>query len=135
MSTHLPAIVDLPRDAVNDALRWFAALVCASSAGVHAGLTPEHLRESVPLGLAFAVSVVVLAAGALRLRREPSGARWVALALVAVAGAYLLSRTTGLPVLVPEPEPVDTLGVLTTSAEVLAAVAVRCLPLVGKEPR
>ena len=135
MSLHLPAIVEAPRTAVNDALRWFAALVCAASAGVHAGLVPEHLAESVPLGAAFAVSVVVLAAGALRLRVGPAGARRVALGLVAVAGAYLLSRTTGLPVLIPDPEPVDSLGVFTTSAEVLAALAAWCLPHVGKELR
>ena len=135
MSLHLTAIVEAPRTVVNDALRWFVALVCAASAGVHAGLVPEHLAESVPLGVAFAVSVVLLVAAALQLRAGPAGARWVALALVAVVGAYLLSRTTGLPVLIPDPEPVDILGVLTTSAEVVAAVAACCLPHVGKEPR
>ena len=43
--------------------------------------------------------------------------------LVANAVAYLLSRTTGLPLLIPDPEEVDLLGVATTLAEVLAAVA------------
>jgi len=43
--------------------------------------------------------------------------------LSAVAGCYVLSRTTGLPGLVPVPEEPDALGVVTTAAEVLAAAA------------
>lgn len=129
------AIVGGPRTTVNASVRGFAALVCAASAGVHAGLVQAHLREGVLLGAAFAVSVMGLTAGALRLRAESSVAAWVPVLLLGVAACYLLSRTTGLGALSPEREPVDSLGALTTSAEVLAALALLCLPHIGKEQR
>ena len=136
--------MDLPRDSivgtarsgVNESTRWFVALVCAASAGVHAALVPEHLRESPVLGWAFVLSVVLLAAAAVQVTADPDVApRGVAAVLWAVAAGYLLSRTTGMPVLVPDPEPVDVLGVLTTLAEVAAGLAVLSLPRFGKEPR
>ncbi len=132
----LPAVsVEGPRTTVNATVRGFATVVCAASAGVHAGLVPAHLEESLLLGAAFAVSVVGLTAGALRLRYDASAPIWVPALLLGVAACYVLSRTTGLGVLSPVPEPADPLGVLTTSAEVLAALAVLSLPRIGKEPR
>jgi hypothetical protein len=135
MSLPVAVSVEGPRTTVNATVRGFAVLVCAASAGVHAGLVPAHLGESGLLGAAFAVSVVGLTAAALRLRADGSAAPWVPLLLLAVACSYVLSRTTGLGVLSPDPEPVEPLGLLTTSAEVLAALAVLCLPRIGKEAR
>lgn len=138
MSLSVHSIVELGPTKVNASARRLVALVCAASAGVHAGLVPAHFRESALLGAAFALSVVLLAAGAVRLRAGTGadrGALWVAAVLLGVAACYLLSRTTGLPVLAPEPESVDPLGVLTSLAEVVAAVAALSLPRIGKERR
>lgn len=112
---------------VNDALRGTVVLVCAASAGVHSALVPEHLAEGGPLlGGAFAASALALAVVAVLARRPGRERRVVSVAvvvLVANALAYLLSRTTGLPLLIPDPEEVDLLGVATTLAEVVGAVA------------
>jgi hypothetical protein len=127
------SIVEPGRSRVN-AVRDAAALVCAASAGVHAALVPAHLREGTLIGGAFALSVVLLAATAYRLRSTtPGPAYWVAAVLLGVAGCYLLSRTTGLPLLISEPEPVDVFGTLTSLAEVAAALAVLGLPRIRKE--
>jgi hypothetical protein len=145
-------IVRVPRDAVNDATvvsvntsrrdtvgdiaSGFAALVCAASAGIHAGLVRAHLAESRLLGLAFALDAVMLAVAALVIRNRRSSvaaASAVAVALLATALAYVLSRTTGLPVLHPETEPVDLLGVTTTLFELAGVVA--CLLLILRRKR
>jgi len=55
--------------------------------------------------------------------------------LLDVAGCYLLSRTTGIPLVIPDPEPVDIVGTLTSLAEVAAAVAVLGLTRIRKELR
>lgn len=122
---------------VNGRVRSLVALTCAASAGVHAALVPEHYREGgLLLAGAFALSTLALAAAGLQIRR-PS--RWTggftALVLLAVAAAYLLSRTSGIPGLIPEPEHFEALGVLTTIAEVVAATVAACLPPNRKESR
>jgi hypothetical protein len=120
-------IVGVGGRTVNDLLRAAVVLVCAASAGVHAALVPEHLHEGGPLlGGAFALSALALALSAL-LARLPEYDPWaVELARVVLAAnvlAYVLSRTTGLPVLIPDPEVVDLLGVVTTVAEAVGVVA------------
>jgi hypothetical protein len=134
-------IVDRPAGVVNELLRGRTgrvrvgvSLVCAASAGVHAALVPEHVAEGPLIGAAFGVSAVALGAGAVAVRRPGGRTRAVAVLLAGVALCYLLSRTTGIPVLVPEPEHLEPLGVLTTAAEVLAALAA-CLPLDREEHR
>jgi hypothetical protein len=118
-------ILGPPPFAVNAQGRYAASLVCAGSAGVHLALVPEHYREAGPaLATAFAVSAVALAVAAVLLRGPVTDARRAlvaAVVLLGVAGCYVLSRTSGIPVLVPDVEEVDRLGVLTTAAEVLAA--------------
>src|SRR3954451_6382259 len=108
------------------ARRYLVALVAAGSAGVHAALVPEHLHESTVLGVAFAGSAVALALVAVAIR-TPGHDTWApaatAAVLLATAAAYLLSRTTGLPGLITDPEEVDLLGVVTSFAEVVAAAA------------
>lgn len=135
MGLSVVSIVEPGRARVNGSVRGAVALVCAASAGVHAALVPAHLREGTPIGGAFVVSVLLLAAAALWVRTTPGAAYWVAAVLLAVAGCYLLSRTTGLPPLIPEPEPIDAVGTLTSLAEVAAAVAVLGLPRIRKEHR
>ena len=114
--------------AVNVQVRGAVALVCAASAGVHAALVPEHYHEAGwALATAFALSSVALAVcAALSARpdaRTGLGRHAQVTVLSAVALCYVLSRTTGIPVLVPIPEEPDALGVVTTTAEVLAAAA------------
>jgi hypothetical protein len=124
---HAPqASVAAVADRLGTSLRYVVAVVCAGSAGVHAMLVPEHLRESTALGLAFAASAVALAVAAL-VARKPANDSWApagaAVLLAAVAVAYVASRSTGIPALLPAPEEIDPLGVVTTSAEAVAAVA------------
>lgn len=106
----------------------FGAVVCAASAGVHGALVVPHARESTLMALAFAFATVALAGAALSLALIPGPAISAAAAalLFAVAGAYLLSRTSGIPGLVAHPEPFDTLGTTVSLLEAAAAiVAVR----------
>jgi drug/metabolite transporter (DMT)-like permease len=92
------------RDRINVAIRDYVVLVCAASAGVHAALVPEHLRESRALGLAFALSAGFLALAALVLR-QPHHDSWAprtaGILLGLAALTYAMSRTTGIPRLIP----------------------------------
>jgi hypothetical protein len=133
-------IVDRPHPTVNASLGsrngWLRAgvsLVCAASAGVHLALVAEHAAEGPLVGIAFAASAVALGVGAVAARRPLGRVGAVAGLLIGVAACYLLSRTTGIPGLVPEPEHLEAVGMLTTAAEVLAALA--CLPLNREEHR
>jgi hypothetical protein len=112
MSLSTAPILTAPRTPVNVVLRDFGALVCAGGAGVHAALVPEHLKESVPLGAGFA--------------------GFAAAVLTAAAIAYLLSRTSGIPLLITEPEQFDPLGLLTTTAELAGALSY-CPPLITRK--
>ncbi|HJS94796.1 MAG TPA: hypothetical protein VJ741_11060 [Solirubrobacteraceae bacterium] len=96
-------------------------LACAASAGAHAGLVPAHLSEEPRLGVAFLVAVVLLLSALVAVSLRPTDRRVLAgaaLLLFGLALAYLATRTIGLPVLDPEREAVDTVGVLTTSIEI-----------------
>src|SRR3954469_2892528 len=89
---------------------------CAVSAGAHAALVPAHLREAVPLGSGFIVAVALLLAVGAALVLQP-GSVWSAPAavplLAALIAAFAASRTIGIPLLAPEPEPVDAVGLAT----------------------
>jgi hypothetical protein len=96
-------------------------LACAASAGAHAGLVPAHLREEPRLGVAFLVAVVLLVSALVAVSLRPTERRVLAgaaLLLLGLALAYLATRTIGIPVLDPEREAVDAVGVLTTSIEI-----------------
>ncbi|HEX5532192.1 MAG TPA: hypothetical protein VFX33_00455 [Actinomycetales bacterium] len=100
------------------------AVACAVSAGVHAALVVPHLHESALLATAFAGSVLALLAAALLLAGTPADARIRAGAgvlLLGMCGAYVASRTTGLPVLAPEPEALDPVGVATQAVQLTGA--------------
>ena len=110
--------------------RVFVVSTCAASAGVHASLTADHLRESLALGAGFALSAGLLAAVALVVR-DPAFDSWAPLAactvLALTALAYAVSRGSGIPWLVPDPEPLDALGLATTAAELAAVLAAATL--------
>lgn len=101
-----------------------AASVCAVSAGTHAALVVPHVHESRALAVAFALAAVALSLAAVAEATGPSApvSRTVAALLSAMALAYLLSRTTGLPGLVGRPEPWDPVGVPLASLEAAAAL-------------
>jgi hypothetical protein len=101
-------------------------LAGAVSAGVHAGLAPEHLHEWPPLGAAFvaAAAAVALSVAALVLR---PASLWPPRILGALLGglvvAYALTRLAALPPLDPDREPLDLLGVCTCAIEAAGLVA------------
>lgn len=93
---------------------------CAASAGAHAGLTPAHLNGEPRLGAAFLAAVVLLVAAASAVAARPLDRRVTGAAGLLLAGlmlAYLASRTTGIPMLDPDPEAVDAVGVATNIVE------------------
>ncbi len=112
---------------------------CAASAGAHAGLVPAHVQGEPRLGVAFLVAVglllsAALAVSACRTDRRVAGA--AALLLGGVALAYLATRTAGIPVLDPEREAVDVVGVATTAVELLGlAFALRLTQPLGRHGR
>jgi hypothetical protein len=76
--------------------------VTAVAAGVHAGIAPEHLQEWPPLGGAFVAAAVALPAASVALSLDPAAraaAVGVGALLAAVAGAYVLTRLTAVPLL------------------------------------
>jgi hypothetical protein len=98
---------------------------------VHAALVPEHLREGgLRLGGSFLVAALTLGvlAAVVRTSRHDRWAVTAAIAaLVTISALYLLSRTSGLPFLIPQAESADPVGVLTTTAELSAALAAAAL--------
>jgi hypothetical protein len=110
-------------------------LACAISAGIHGALVPGHFDEGIGAGLGFASATVLLAAAAVAVTVRPANAFTFAGAAAVLAGlltSYLFAVTTGLPLLHPEPEPIDGLGLATKAIEAtgLAAAAALWRPLV-----
>lgn len=110
-----------PRRSSGAAVR-LVVLACGVSAGTHAGLVPEHLRSEPRLGVAFLVAVALLVASATALALRPQDLRIVQAAGALLAGlivAYMASRTTGIPLLAPDPEGLEAVGVITNAVEAL----------------
>jgi hypothetical protein len=100
---------DLERDIV--------IVACAISAGIHAALIPGHFGESPGAGAGFVAATVLVAVAS-------AGA-----VLSGLLVSYALATTTGLPVLHPEPEPLDGLAAATKAIEALGLAA--ALHLIG----
>ena len=131
MGLSTSAIVSVSPVRGKDAARYGVALVCAASAGVHAALAPDHYHEGgLGLGGSFVLAAVALAVAA-ALISSPQFDRWApavaVLVLAGVALAYVLSRTSGIPHLIPEAESADPLGLATSTAEVAAALVAATL--------
>jgi hypothetical protein len=109
------------QDWIDIGLRYCLTAVCAGSAGVHAALIQPHFLESGLLGLAFAGATAALALAAMAIR-QPRHDSWAIAAasatLCVIAVSYMLSRTTGIPLLIVQAEHVDSLGTVTTAAEI-----------------
>lgn len=100
-------------------------VTCASSAGIHAALAPEHFREGTGPGLGFLVSAVLLAGLVVALTRSASPPALVAtiVTLTGLIAAYGLAITTGVPLLHPEVEPTEGLALATKAIEAVGLVA------------
>ena len=108
----------------------FLVVAGAASAGIHAGLAPEHLHEWLPLGAAFIAAATAAAAGVVALVLRPTShwpPRLLGALLAGLVVAYALTRLVPLPPLDPSREAVDTLGVCTSALE--AAGLVFAFPL------
>jgi hypothetical protein len=97
------------------------------AAGVHAGLAPEHLHECPPLGAAFAAAAAAAGAAVAAVAVRPAAVlplRALGVLLAALVAGYASTRLAALPPLDPEREPLDRLGVVTTSLEALGLLLV-----------
>jgi hypothetical protein len=97
----------------------------AVSAGVHAGLAPEHLHEWMPLGASFVAAAAAVSAGVAALVLRPVSQwppRLVGALLGSLVVAYALTRLLALPPLDPDREPLDVLGVCTSAVEAAGLV-------------
>jgi hypothetical protein len=113
--------------------RDIVILACAISAGIHGALVPDHFDEGTGAGLGFAAATVLLAAVAVALTLRPASALALAGAAAVFAGllvSYVLATTTGLPLLHPDPEPVNGLALATKAIEAIGLLAV--LHLLGR---
>jgi hypothetical protein len=103
--------------------RNVAVIACAISAGVHAGLVPEHIAEDPKLGVAFALASVLLVALAVALARSSRAAVPAAVLLAVLIVSYGASRTVGLPLVREHTEPLDALGVIAKAIEAVGLIA------------
>jgi hypothetical protein len=115
---------------VSSIRRDVVILACAISAGIHGALAPAHFAEGVGAGVGFVAATVALASLAFVLTRYPDSA----VALLGAAGvfggliaSYALATTTGLPVLHPDPEPVDGLALVTKAIEAVGLLGATSL--------
>jgi hypothetical protein len=110
--------VELRRDVV--------ILACAISAGIHGALVPDHFVEGAGPGVGFVVATVALAGLAIAVTVGPASRLAPAGAAAVLAGllcAYALATTTGLPLLHPDPEPLDGLALATKAIELVGLLA------------
>ena len=105
-------------------------LACAISAGIHGALVPGHFEEGPGAGLGFVAATLGLAGLVVRLTWRPANASALAAAALTLGGllaSYALATTTGLPVLHPDPEPVDGLALATKAIEAAGLFAATSL--------
>jgi hypothetical protein len=105
-------------------------LASAISAGIHAALAPDHLREGAGAGSGFVVSAAALTLVAMWLTARPLSRfalTAAAFAFVGLLASYALAVTSGLPLLHPEPEPVDGLALATKGVEGLGLIVASSL--------
>jgi nitrate/nitrite transporter NarK len=113
--------------------RDIVILACAISAGIHGVLVPDHFEEGTGAGLGFAAATGLLAALVVALTLRPTSVLALAGAaavLLALLVSYALATTTGVPLLHPDPEPVDALAVSTKAIESVGLLA--ALNLLGR---
>ena len=107
-------------------LRDVVIVACAISAGVHGALVSNHFAEGAGAGSGFVAATAVLALVAVVLTRYPDSGLVLVAALLSFGGllaSYALATTSGLPLLHPDPEPVDGLALATKAVEAVGLVA------------
>ena len=112
-------------------------LSCGVSAGIHGALAPAHFDEGGGAGLGFVASTVLLAGLAVFLTVRPASSlplAGAAIVFTCLLAAYALAATTGLPVLHPQPEPVDGLALATKAFEVVGLATALNLLWSGSVP-
>ena len=105
-------------------------IACAVSAGIHGALAPGHFDEGTGAGLGFVTATGVLAGLAVWLTWRTANPSALAAAAVTFAGllaSYALATTTGVPVLHPDPEPIDGLALATKAIEAVGLLAATSL--------
>ena len=110
-------------------------LCCAVSAGIHGALAPAHFAEGTGAGLGFVASVILLAALVVVLTVRPTSSIPLVSAAIVFAGllgSYALATMTGLPLLHPQPEPVDSLALATKAFEAVGLVT--AMNLIWRRP-
>ena len=98
------------------------ALAVTFSAGMHAALVPEHLKEMPPLGWSFIAAAVVGAMLAYALVSSPEDrlpARLAALFLAAEIVAWVVFVTVRVPGFVGTPETVETIALVCKAVELI----------------
>jgi len=101
-------------------------LTCAISAGIHGALVQDHFEEGRGAGIGFVAATVLLALLAVALTRKQSQLTLAitAAVLIGLIVSYALAITTGFPVLHPDVEAVDGLGLFTKAVEAAGLVTV-----------
>jgi hypothetical protein len=100
-------------------------IAAAVSAGIHAALIPEHLREDVAAGAGFIAATALLTVLIVGLTYRPRSVVAVSAAAFAFTGlllGYALAVTSGLPLLHPNAESVDGLALVTKAVEAIGLV-------------
>jgi len=109
----------------------FLALAVTFSAGIHAALVPEHLKEMPSLGYAFIVAALVGGVLAWGLVSRPDDRRLPLLAALFCAGqivTWALFVSVPVPGFSGTPEPIETIALVSKAVEALGVVL--ALPLI-----
>lgn len=110
----------------------------AISLGIHAALTPAHFEEGTGPGAGFLASALVLATLVVWSTLDSGSRAAVAAAGTVLGGllvAYALAITTGVPVLHPETEPVESLALVTKAVEGVGVLAAALVLLLRRRDR
>jgi hypothetical protein len=113
-----------------DVRRDVVVLAGAISAGIHGALVPAHFTKGTGVGVGFVAATLMLAALVVAVTFRPASALALTGAAAVFAGllvSYAVATTTGLPVLHPDPEPVDGLAVATKAVEAVGLLAASSL--------
>ena len=98
------------------------ALAVMFSAGMHAALVPEHLKEMPPLGWSFIAAAALGAALAYALVTGPGDRRLARLAALFLAGevaAWALFVTVRVPGFDGTPESIETIALVCKAVELI----------------
>ena len=118
------------------------ALSLALSAGIHAGLTPEHLKEKPRLGDLFIAAAALGAAIAVAIISRPDDRRLAAtggLFCLAQIVAWILFVTIRVPLFPGTPEGIETIALVSKGVEAagvaLALALLSCPAAASTRPR